>query len=103
MIEPFFLIGRGASWDAELEAEIEMHDDFIIADFEDSYLNLPLKMMAMLRFINSEQFKSRCKNVKWIISQDDDVFVYYNRVSCIKWFKDQGCRSVFDVYMISQL
>ena len=42
--ELLFLFGRPAKPDRNFDLERAEHDDFVIGDFSDSYLNLPLKI-----------------------------------------------------------
>lgn len=82
-LEPLFLFGYNTDDPNNdlVREEIELYDDIIIADFQDSYFNLTLKTLAMFRFFNSDQFLTRCHNLKWAITQDDDVYIKYNVVS----------------------
>ena len=41
--------------------------------------------MAMFRFINSDEFITKCQNLEWAITQDDDVYIKYNVVGFGKY------------------
>jgi len=79
-----FLIGynsNNARPPALLE-EIRKYDDIVLADFEDSYKNLSIKTTVALELIHLPIFRKSCQNqVKWMIIQDDDVYIKYRNVS----------------------
>ena len=55
-----------------LEGEIEIHEDFIIGDFIDSYRNLTMKTLTSYTY-----FSQYCNSnsTKWIVLNDDDTFI----------------------------
>lgn len=69
-----FLIGKSDNMQREAnELVMKEHlnyDDIIVEDFIDSYLNLTLKSIFMLKWVNMH-----CTNVKYIIKADDDMFI----------------------------
>ena len=50
--------------------EAEDHNDVVIEDFHDTYLNLTLKTTFMLKWIGKS-----CPDAKFVFKVDDDVFV----------------------------
>lgn len=56
--------------DAAVEAEDARYGDVIQADFVDSYANLTLKSMTMLRWMTAY-----CASAKFLLKSDDDTFV----------------------------
>jgi len=50
--------------------EKEVYNDFIKADFQDSYRNLTLKTVHMLDWV-----QSYCSHAKFFMKTDDDVFL----------------------------
>ncbi|KAF2368492.1 Glycosyl transferase family 31 [Trinorchestia longiramus] len=70
----FFLLGREnsiASMSAALVNEQQIYGDVIVEDFIDSYQNLTLKSVFMLKFISSN-----CPSAKFVVKADDDVFLH---------------------------
>ncbi|XP_070535659.1 beta-1,3-galactosyltransferase 1-like [Ptychodera flava] len=69
-----FLVARRP--DSELmktiEAESKAYRDIIVFDFHESYLNLTLKTLLGFKWISEH-----CRNVRYILKTDDDVFVNY--------------------------
>jgi hypothetical protein len=53
-----------------LEREIDLYNDFIIADFEDTYRNLTLKTLHMLDWVSTY-----CSSATYFVKTDDDVFL----------------------------
>ena len=51
-------------------AESKITDDIVIENFLDTYSNLTLKSIFMLKWLND-----RCSNAKFVLKVDDDVFV----------------------------
>ena len=56
----------------------------------------------MFRWINSADFLSKCKKLKWIVSQDDDVYVRYNMVGPNFWHRNFSFKIGFVEYFFSR-
>ena len=70
-----FFIGHSRTFfSAERKLELRTREDLIQLDFVDSYRNLSLKSVEMLRW-----FRHNCPNVTYILKQDDDTFVNLKR------------------------
>ena len=52
-------------------AEAEEHNDLVVEDFQESYLNLTVKTTYLLKWLNS----SPCSRASFILKVDDDVYV----------------------------
>jgi hypothetical protein len=67
-----FLLGKTDDEDVKKEMELEMnlYDDIILANFKDSYKNLTLKTMAMLEWTSSY-----CSKADYLLKADDDMFI----------------------------
>ena len=52
-------------------SEAEEHNDLVVEDFQESYLNLTVKTTYLLKWLNS----SRCSKARFIFKLDDDVYV----------------------------
>ena len=52
-------------------SEAEEHNDLVVEDFQESYLNLTVKTTYLLKWLNS----SDCSRARFIFKVDDDVFV----------------------------
>ena len=52
-------------------AEAEEHNDLVVEDFQESYLNLTVKTTYLLKWLNSSQ----CSRARFIFKVDDDVYV----------------------------
>ena len=52
-------------------AEAEEHNDLVVEDFQESYLNLTVKTTFLLKWLNSSQ----CSRARFIFKVDDDVYV----------------------------
>ena len=52
-------------------AEAEEHNDLVVEDFQESYLNLTVKTTYLLKWLNS----SHCSRASFIFKVDDDVYV----------------------------
>ena len=50
--------------------EAEDHNDVVLEDFHDTYLNLTLKTTFMLKWLGKD-----CPSAKFVFKVDDDVFV----------------------------
>lgn len=53
-----------------IQAESQTYGDIIVEDFVDSYTNLTLKSVFMLKWV-----QNNCPGVKFIMKVDDDIFV----------------------------
>ncbi|XP_070541732.1 uncharacterized protein [Ptychodera flava] len=71
-IVQLFLIGK--TFDTQLDADVlqesRTHEDVIVVDIRDSYENMTLKTVMMLKWTSLY-----CTNAKYILKADDDVFV----------------------------
>jgi hypothetical protein len=66
-----FLIGKNEDdVKKEMESEMHLYDDILLANFNDSYKNLTLKTMAMLEWTSSY-----CSKADYLLKADDDVFI----------------------------
>nr|CAG4648786.1 EOG090X0A8N [Polyphemus pediculus] len=67
-----FLLGQtfNESRQNDVIAESEMHSDIIQEGFHDSYLNLTLKSVMMLKWVTTY-----CPQVTFVLKTDDDMFV----------------------------
>ena len=54
----------------DIEKEARIHGDIYQADFIDTYENLTLKTISLLKFMSSE-----CPNARYVAKIDDDMFV----------------------------
>ena len=52
-------------------SEAEEHNDLVVEDFQESYLNLTVKTTYLLKWLNS----SHCSRARFIFKVDDDVYV----------------------------
>ena len=50
-------------------SEAEEHNDLVVEDFQESYLNLTVKTTYLLKWLNS----SDCSRARFILKVDDDV------------------------------
>ena len=71
-IRTFFVMGKPSTRKAQqdLEQEANEHGDIIQENFLDVYHNLSVKAVGALRWVTS-----RCKQAKFILKTDDDIFV----------------------------
>ncbi|XP_018015982.1 uncharacterized protein LOC108672764 isoform X2 [Hyalella azteca] len=70
----FFILGRENSESgvsASLMNEQEVYGDIIVEDFVDTYQNLTLKSLFMIKYITNH-----CPDVKYVAKVDDDVFLH---------------------------
>ncbi|KAK6634389.1 hypothetical protein RUM43_011790 [Polyplax serrata] len=87
-----FLLGTtdNATLQEAVEEESRVHKDVIQENFVDSYNNLTLKSVAMLKYV-----KNHCENVEFIFKCDDDMFVYLpNLLTLIKVVKEEKLKNV---------
>lgn len=66
-----FFFGLNTSNPEGLNEEAEKYNDIVQYDFEDSYKNLTLKSVAMLRFVD----ENRWPKLRYFIKADDDTFI----------------------------
>ena len=74
----FFILGQlppseaanTTAVDQSIRAESELHHDVIQNDFLDTYRNLTLKSVAILKWI-----QSFCQNAKFLLKTDDDMYI----------------------------
>ena len=71
-VRVFFVTGRPATAALQkaLELEAKQHGDIIQENFLDTYHNLSIKAVGAMKWVTS-----RCKQAKFILKTDDDVFV----------------------------
>ena len=50
-------------------SEAEEHNDLVVEDFQESYLNLTVKTTYLLKWLDS----SNCSRARFIFKVDDDV------------------------------
>ena len=67
-----FMLGSGSDpyVQGEIESESRQHGDIIQENFTDSYRNLSLKSVGVLKWV-----KYFCSNVRLIFKADDDIYV----------------------------
>uniref|UniRef100_T1IKI1 Galectin domain-containing protein n=1 Tax=Strigamia maritima TaxID=126957 RepID=T1IKI1_STRMM len=76
-----FLTGRSKSESVHAQVVIEANKtkDLIVMNFDESYKNLSVKTLLMLRWV-----KDHCPNAKFILKADDDMFInIYNLLNFI--------------------
>lgn len=71
-VNAYFLVGTTFNYNNSiaLDEESEKYEDIIQYDFLDSYYNLTLKSVLLLKWINNY-----CQNVSYVMKIDDDVFL----------------------------
>ncbi|XP_032231149.1 N-acetyllactosaminide beta-1,3-N-acetylglucosaminyltransferase 3 [Nematostella vectensis] len=74
-----FLLGRSynETIDKEIEAESQQHNDLVVGDFPDNYVNLIIKVYMGFKWAR-ENVKSR-----FILKGDDDTYIYLPRLTNI--------------------
>ena len=68
-----FLLGKSRGKEPisdSLLEESRLYDDIVVEDFVDSYTNLTLKSVFMLKWVHQN-----CRNVDFVMKVDDDIFV----------------------------
>lgn len=69
----------GVSLDEEINERIkhesEVHNDVIVEDFIDTYNNLTVKTLMLLKWV-----KNNCNNTSYIMKTDDDVYINMNNL-----------------------
>jgi hypothetical protein len=80
-----FLLGKTDDEDVkkEMESEMNLYDDILLANFKDSYKNLTLKTMAMLEWTSSY-----CSKADYLLKADDDMFI--NVENLLKFIEKKG-------------
>jgi len=71
-VKMIFMLGRSPDSDLHksLMLEAEDHNDVVLEDFHDTYLNLTLKTTFLLKWVGKD-----CPAAKFVFKVDDDVFV----------------------------
>lgn len=73
-----------------VEEEASAYNDVIQENFVDSYNNLTLKSVMLLKFV-----KNHCGQVRYIFKCDDDMFVYLpNLLALIKVTQEKNLKNV---------
>ena len=74
---PFWTLGKFSQFiisaqlqDHRIRIESETHGDILQERFEDSYLNLTIKTMLLLKYYNQN-----CSHIPYMLKADDDVFL----------------------------
>ncbi|CAL1299198.1 unnamed protein product [Larinioides sclopetarius] len=72
-VRVFFLLGRSSnqSLNAAVAEEGARHSDIIQEDFLDTYNNLTLKSVMLLKWVGQN-----CGNARYVMKTDDDMFVH---------------------------
>jgi len=69
-----FLLGTIGNLTNDLQTNVtresDVHDDILQEDFIDSYANLTVKSLMLLKW-----FSQSCKNVPYVLKTDDDVYI----------------------------
>ena len=69
-----FLLGTIGNLTNDLQTNVtresDVHDDILQEDFIDSYANLTVKSLMLLKW-----FSKSCKNVPYVLKTDDDVYI----------------------------
>ena len=71
----YFLLGNGTTFNDEILHENQRFGDLLIANFEDTYENLPLKTYAIHQYASEN-----CNSDIPIVIQDDDAFIDYSQI-----------------------
>ncbi|XP_037573188.1 beta-1,3-galactosyltransferase 1 isoform X3 [Dermacentor silvarum] len=71
-VRAFFLLGRtaNASLQEQVRAESELFGDIIQADFLDTYNNLTIKSVMLLKWVDKH-----CPRSRYVLKTDDDMYV----------------------------
>lgn len=71
-VKLIFMLGKSqeAEVHKSLMMEAEDHNDIVLEDFQDTYLNLTLKTTFLLKWLDKN-----CPSTKFVFKVDDDVFV----------------------------
>lgn len=72
-VKVVFFLGRDQEQDIQekVMSEAEEHNDLVVEDFQESYLNLTVKTTYLLKWLDS----SDCSRARFIFKVDDDVYV----------------------------
>ena len=69
-----FLLGTTGNLPNDLQSNVAresgIHDDILQEDFIDSYANLTVKSLMLLKWFNKS-----CKNVSYVLKTDDDAYI----------------------------
>lgn len=85
-----FLLGvtENSTLQENIEEEATIHNDIIQENFVDSYNNLTLKTVMLLKYVYAH-----CDKVDYILKSDDDMFVHVqNLVTFLKKFSDKSVK-----------
>ena len=82
-----FLLGRNAEFQHLIEEEIEAYNDILQADFQDTYANLTLKSMFMLKY--GELLPENV--VKYVMKVDDDSYINLKRLVSYSEMIEKRC------------
>ena len=73
-IKVIFLLGSMGNLNNDLQSKVthesDIHDDILQEDFIDSYANLTVKSLMLLKWFNKS-----CKNVSYVLKTDDDAYI----------------------------
>lgn len=73
-----------------IEDESNLHGDIIQENFIDSYNNLTLKSVMLLKYISQH-----CDKVEFILKSDDDMFVHVqNLLMLVRQFSEKNVKNV---------
>ena len=69
-----FLLGTTGNLPNDLQSNVthesDIHDDILQEDFIDSYANLTVKSLMLLKWFNKS-----CRNVSYVLKTDDDAYI----------------------------
>merc|ERR1712029_557652 len=82
-----FLLGKNAEFQHLIEEEIEAYNDILQADFQDTYANLTLKSMFMLKY--GELLPENV--VKYVMKVDDDSYINLKRLVSYSEMIEKRC------------
>jgi len=87
-IQIIFLVGTVENtWNStdlpELEKEAEMYNDILQEDFIDSYANLTIKSLMMLKWFNKTCDLGSKKRVEYLMKTDDDMFINLAKLNTV--------------------
>ncbi|KAL3224949.1 hypothetical protein MRX96_049403 [Rhipicephalus microplus] len=86
-VRAFFLLGRtaNASLQEQVRAESEAFGDIIQADFMDTYNNLTVKSVVLLKWVDKN-----CPRSRYVLKTDDDMYV--NVQNLVNLLRTKGSR-----------
>lgn len=75
-----FMVGRDHVKEREvaLAREGQLHGDIIQEDFQDSYANLTLKSLFILKYV-----RRYCRQVPYVLKTDDDMFINVHNLKSV--------------------